>query len=277
MTQPQQKKMSLANVTSGRIQRPFMMALYGVDGVGKSTLAAGAPHPIFINAEDGSSELDVARFPGAENKAELEEAINVLLREEHGFNTVVLDSIDWAETMIRQDLCEQFRVESLEDVRGGFGKGTVALREQFVRFLDFLAYLRTYRDMNIIVIGHCEVKKFEDPTTAAGYDRYRIKLDEVNAARLREACDVVAFYNYDTALMAKENRQGEIQGKARGKSFDKHELHFKRSAAFDAKARTLNGYALPPKVIVPPDEPPGNSFRAFGHLIGITEPPIPGP
>ena len=56
-------KMSLANVTTGRLVRPLRVSLYGVDGVGKTSFGAGAPNPIFIATEDGTHHVDVARFP----------------------------------------------------------------------------------------------------------------------------------------------------------------------------------------------------------------------
>ena len=55
-------RMGLANVVRGRLQRSMRVFVYGVDKIGKSTFGAGAPSPIFLGAEDGTSELDVARF-----------------------------------------------------------------------------------------------------------------------------------------------------------------------------------------------------------------------
>jgi hypothetical protein len=45
--------------------------IYGVDGVGKTTLCSHAPNPIFVGAEKGTEQLDVARFPQTESISEL--------------------------------------------------------------------------------------------------------------------------------------------------------------------------------------------------------------
>jgi hypothetical protein len=37
--------------------------IYGAEGVGKSSFAALAPSPIFIQTEDGLGEIDTSRFP----------------------------------------------------------------------------------------------------------------------------------------------------------------------------------------------------------------------
>ncbi|MCL2120125.1 MAG: ATP-binding protein [Planctomycetaceae bacterium] len=46
----------LQKIHTGKKQQPPRLLIYGSEGVGKSTLAAKAPNPIFIPTEDG---LDV--------------------------------------------------------------------------------------------------------------------------------------------------------------------------------------------------------------------------
>lgn len=53
----------LANITTGRDNRPPRLMIYGQEGVGKSTFGANAPAPIFIQTEDGLGEIDCAKFP----------------------------------------------------------------------------------------------------------------------------------------------------------------------------------------------------------------------
>ena len=52
-------RMTLANVKKGKQASAWRMLLYGVEGVGKSTLAAATPSAIFLGAEDGTAHLDV--------------------------------------------------------------------------------------------------------------------------------------------------------------------------------------------------------------------------
>ena len=49
--------------------------LYGVEGVGKSTMAAYSPKPIFILTEDGLGSLPVQHFPLAKTVAGVMAAI----------------------------------------------------------------------------------------------------------------------------------------------------------------------------------------------------------
>jgi len=52
----------LKTVRTGKVVRPQRGVIYGVESVGKTTLAAQAPSPIFLDIEGGSSHLDVPRL-----------------------------------------------------------------------------------------------------------------------------------------------------------------------------------------------------------------------
>ena len=50
----------LETITTGKAQQPPRIMIYGSEGVGKSTFAASAPGCIFVQTEDGLSEIDTA-------------------------------------------------------------------------------------------------------------------------------------------------------------------------------------------------------------------------
>ena len=43
----------LETITTGKAQMPPRLMIYGAEGVGKSSFAASAPKPIFVQTEDG--------------------------------------------------------------------------------------------------------------------------------------------------------------------------------------------------------------------------------
>ena len=96
------------------------LVVYGVEGIGKSTFAAGAPNPIFILTEDGLGSLSVAHFPVAKTFANVMSAIATLHDEDHDFYTVVIDSLDWLENIIWRE------VEAAHDAKDlAYGKGAI--------------------------------------------------------------------------------------------------------------------------------------------------------
>ena len=42
-------------IKSGRLKKPVKAVLYGLEGTGKSTLAAQTPNPLFLDTEGGTT------------------------------------------------------------------------------------------------------------------------------------------------------------------------------------------------------------------------------
>ena len=100
---------------------PVRMNIQGTDGIGKSTFGAGADTPIFIQAEDGLSFIDVPRFPQANTWEELLEQIKALVHEEQSYKTVVLDTTDAAAKLGEEYVCEKNGWSSAADPKAGYG------------------------------------------------------------------------------------------------------------------------------------------------------------
>lgn len=161
-------------ITEGKIQKPLLVLIYGIDKVGKTSFAASAPKPIFLDLENGSELSDVARLPMPSNFNEAVEMVKYVATLPQ-YQTLVVDSIDWLESICFKEVVAENdkMVSSIAEIP--FGKG---YPRAVVKWKEFIDALNVVRDSgkNIILIGHAVVKKFEDPTAPAGYDRYQLKL-----------------------------------------------------------------------------------------------------
>lgn len=182
----------MQQIKHGKQPMPPRMIVYGTEGIGKSTFAANAPDPIFIQTEDGLSEIDCDKFPLATRLEDVQTALLELFSEEHNYQTVVLDSLDWLERLIWDELCRQFNVSSIEKVDGGYAKGYTHALTHWRQILDSLNRLRSQRGMVVMCIAHSKVEKFEDPETSA-YDRYSPRLNKHAQALVCEWSDAVLF------------------------------------------------------------------------------------
>lgn len=52
----------MLNITKGKIDRAQKVVIYGSEGIGKSSLAAEFPDPLFIDTEGGTAHMDVRRI-----------------------------------------------------------------------------------------------------------------------------------------------------------------------------------------------------------------------
>ena len=182
----------LQQIHTGRRPSPPRFVIYGTEGIGKSTTAAAAPKPIFIPTEDGLDQIDCASFPLATSLANVEAALQSLIQDQHDFESVVIDSLDWLERLIWDALCEQYGVASIEKVDGGYARGYTHALTHWRRVLDSLNILRGSRGMCVILLAHAKVEKFEDPEQAA-YDRYSPRLHKHATALVTEWADGVLF------------------------------------------------------------------------------------
>ncbi len=235
----------LERIHTGRRHSPPRLLMYGTEGIGKSTTAAQAPNPIFIPTEDGLDQIDCASFPLAGKFADVESALQALLREQHDFETVVLDSADWLERLIWDVLCEQYGVSSIEKVDGGYAKGYTHALTYWRKTLNDLNALRNQRGMCVILLAHAKVEKFEDPEHSA-YDRYSPRLHKHATALITEWADAVLFATRKIITKTEDGGFGRDRTIAAGLGKDGGErvLRTVGSPACVAK----NRYDLPPEL-----------------------------
>ena len=233
-------RMALGKVIKGRLAKPMRLLVYGIEGVGKSTFAANAPAPIFLGAEDGTSELNVERFPQPTTWLDTLEAVAELTTAAHDYQTLVIDTLDWLEPQCWAHVCRESRddsgrpMQNIEDF--GYGKGYAAAHDQWRRLAADLENLRAKRHMHIILLAHSAIRTFKNPA-GDDFDRYELKLHKAPSGYWREWSDAVLFASHDLNTVKKAGRVRGIMGNQRI-------LHTERTAAWDAK----NRYDLPPRL-----------------------------
>lgn len=233
---------------TGEIKKPPRIMVYGPQKIGKSTFAAMAPDPVFIQTEDGldglrdtaGTPINVPTFPLARTLAEVIDYIGLLYSSPHDRKTVAIDSADWLEALIWKRVAEDNKVGSIEEI--GYGKGYIFALSHWRMILDGLNALRDQRGMAVILIAHAQIKRFEAPDQKASYDRYLPKLHHSAAALIQEAVDVIGFANWDVQIA--EEQVGFNQKVKRGTGQGLRTLRMEERPAFLAGSR----YKMPPQI-----------------------------
>lgn len=104
----------MLNISSGIVIRPQKVVIYGPEGIGKTTLAAKMPDPLFIDTEGGSAYLDVRRIDRPEEWEELLSIVHEVASTDGICRTLVLDTADWAEQLAIKYILKKYGQDSIE-------------------------------------------------------------------------------------------------------------------------------------------------------------------
>jgi hypothetical protein len=220
-------------ITRGKQQRAQRVVIYGVESVGKSTFAAQFPKPLFLDVEGGTAHLDTDRVEIAA-LADLESAIRECQTTD--YQSVIIDSADWAERLVLEGMLAQDKKKSVEDY--GYGKGFVMLAEKFARLLTIADQI-VAGGKNVVFIAHSKVQRVEPPDMLSAYDRYELKLTKQSAPLLKEWADELWFFKFKTKTVESES------GRSKGIGGKERIILTTHSAAYDAKTRSGLAEELP--------------------------------
>ena len=240
----------MLTINSGKQTRAIKTVIYGTEGVGKSTLAAQFPSPLFIDVEGGTDQMDVRRIERPATWADLVDVVNEVAKNPGICETLILDTADYAETMCIKHILKKYHKTGIEDF--GYGKGYTFVGEEWLKLMEAFDAVKD-AGMNVTIIAHAKQRKVEQPDQIGAYDHWEMKLTKQVGPLLKEWADLLLFCNYKTNVIVTENNSHKAQG-------GKRVMYTSHNPAWDAKNR--NG--LPEQMDL--------SFDGLAHIFGSAEP-----
>lgn len=236
----------LDDVKVGVQKEPMFALIYGVPGIGKSTLASEFPDPLFFGDQLESAKLNVARGPEPKTMDECRKALQeVLDAKTLKYKTLVLDNLGWFEPLPWAEICKKENVKSIDDIGWQNGYKMAVSRHQEVA--DLLKAIRKKQKIDVVVLGHSRVKSFNDPSISATYDKYQLSINEQAENVWVRMVEAVLFMNYE--ILKADEKKKFAQGEGIRYMFTQER------PAFKAK----NRYGLPFKILMPK----GESYKAL--------------
>src|SRR6185369_5586381 len=195
--------MSLATIAGLPIRKvadeppSFNMLVYGDSGVGKTTLAASADSLpemrkiLVVDIEGGLLSIK-NRYPNVESVrvtswADMQEVYNQLYAGDHGYRTVIIDSLSEAQKM-SMDLVMRKLVDQHEER----DPDVPSIREWNINIEQTRKFVRTFRDLPVNTIFTALAKS--DKNQMTGAVRIKPSLSGKVADEVAAFLDIVSYY-----------------------------------------------------------------------------------
>ncbi len=187
-------------VKSSLAPSPWVVCVYGVPGVGKSTLGSFAPDPIFLDVEGGIDRIECSKYQAddwPEERTQIktyDELINAF-REvyESKFSTVVIDTASAVEEILTARILNDAGKTNLSEMP--YGQGFEALKAAWALITKIMFDLKS-TGKNVLLIAHDSIEKVENPS-GENYDRYGIAVHKKSAPLVIGKMDGVFFAHYE--------------------------------------------------------------------------------
>ena len=128
--------------------------IYGRPKIGKSSFCANAPGALFLATEAGLNWLEVFQAP-IKTWQEFLMTCKEISEGNHGFKTIVVDTVDNALKMCSVYIRAKFKIDHESDL--GYGKGFSLVYDEFYRVLNKLSLLPS----GLFLVSHSEDKEIE--------------------------------------------------------------------------------------------------------------------
>lgn len=217
----------LAKASKPTVQAP-VLTIVGFPGVGKTSLAALFPSPIFVQAENAGSVFETwteekkptlfpeLPSPNAEHKRRPSEVLIAQLRElateEHDFKTVIIDAVTTLNTLFENEVIEfDPNVTNIGEASGGYGKGYLEVATLHSKVRNACEHLRR-KGIAVIFLAHSGICKVKNRPDVEAYSTWSLDMHEASRKIYVATSDAVLYLKSKEFVMGSEkDKKGNVK------------------------------------------------------------------
>ena len=196
-------------------KRPVIATICGDSGIGKTSLACTFPDPIVIRGEDGLQSIGKKNMPDAfpliDTVEHLWDQLTALIKEDHKYKTVIIDSVTAIERLFINHIVDNDskQPKSINQALGGYGAGLSAVGAMHQRVRKACGILNEKKGMHIIFVAHADTETIELPDSDP-YTRYNLRLGKKSQAPYIDDSDLVAFIKLEMHTFGDGDRKKAV-------------------------------------------------------------------
>ena len=187
--------MSILARAAKPVREPFIGTILGVQGTGKSTIAATFPDVLIIRTQGERPPEDVPNQPMTieiDSAAELWSLLRELVKEDHPYRSVAFDTVSGLDIMFTQAVLDADpNARGLNQSHGGYGNGAGMVTAAHMRVRKACELLRK-RGLNVLFLAHAEISDV-NPPDGDPYSTYTLRLPKKSMATYLDSVDLVGF------------------------------------------------------------------------------------
>ncbi len=195
-------------IATGGRKLPGRYFIYGVEKIGKTSLAAYLPGPVFIQVKgetgletliDAGQLPPIPHIPGeVESWTDLLAAIDFIGSSEHSHKTLVIDGVDSGQRLCF-DHVRMASFEGEEEKFMAYHKGYDMSPNTWRELLVALDNLRLNRKMAVVMIAHARVSKKKNPH-GEDWTHYTPNIHEKIWEPTAAWSDAILFLDHETIV-----------------------------------------------------------------------------
>lgn len=226
----------LEKIVKGVQGRSHRVTLYGPEGSGKTTLASSAPGALTLDIERGAEYVGGDRIM-PETFTDILDAMRWFASGDHGYKTLVVDTIDELERFGQTYVCDKHDM-TLEGY-GEYGRGLKILIPEMNRYWKLVDEISA-KGFHVIHLAHAKLAKEKEADQTQEVDRWQFRCSQGFGFLFREKSDQVWFLKPEKVVT-------KTKGRAEATLTGRRILH----TSPDGPAYTKRRFPLPDQLEIP--------------------------
>lgn len=220
-------------ILKGKQKTPWSIIIYGVAGIGKSTMAAMAPNPLVIDLEGSVARINVDKTPRINDWDHFLEAIK--LASASDYQTVVIDTVSGLENIMTKKILDDDGQDKTSLADFGYNRGFRLLASYYSLASTIVERLKA-KGKNVALVGHETVEKVENPG-GENFGRYTLQGYKDGTPHLINSVDAVLLNKFELMIRNKDEKDFSGKSKKQAAGSGQRLLYTQERPHFEAKNR----------------------------------------